>query len=324
MNVASRLRKRTRAWARRRHGIDAVPFAIPKRRVYILPTRLGLFFGAMLAMMFLGSVNYANNLALGLTFVLASVGLVAMHHCQRNLVGVRIAPAATEAVFAGQPARFTVAIDNDAPAARRELMIASDHDASDAVSVEPNDRAVVSVSAPTHVRGRVTLDHLQISSNYPFGLFRAWTHAHMPMSCIVYPKPAARGPAPPPTETDIGGAQDSNRGDEDFAGLRAFTPGDSPRRIAWKAYAREQELQVKHYAGTAVTSHLLDWESLRGMETEARLSQLARWIEDAHAAGHAYGLRLPGVEFPANIGHAHRQRCLTALALFGLPPGNLR
>lgn len=322
MSIASRLRKRTRAWARKRHGIDAVPFVIPKRRVYILPTRLGLFFGGMLAMMFLGSVNYANNLALGLTFMLASVGLVAMHHCQRNLAGVRIAPAATEAVFAGQMARFAVAIDNDAPAARRELVIATDDDAAEPVSVEPKDRAVVHVCAPTRARGRVTLDHLQISSNYPLGLFRAWTHAYMPMSCIVYPKPAERGAAPPPTETDIGGAQDSQRGDEDFAGLRAFTPGDSPRRIAWKAYAREQELQVKHYAGTAVTSHLLDWDSLPGMGTEARLSQLARWIEDAHAAGHAYGLRLPGVEFPANVGHAHRQRCLTALALFGLPHDN--
>ena len=41
----------------------------------------------------------------------------------------------------------------------------------------------------------------------------------------------------------------------------AFIPGDSPRRIAWKAYAREQGLQVKVYAGTAVTSHSFDWDS---------------------------------------------------------------
>lgn len=319
MSLASRLRKRTRAWARRRHGVDTSPFVIPKRRVYILPTRLGLLYGGMLFLMFLGAVNYANNLALGLTFVLASVGLVAMHHCQRNLAGVRIASAATEPVFAGQPAHFGIAVDNGAPAARREIVAATDDNATEPVSVEPNDRAVVYVSAPTRVRGRAVLDHLQISSNYPFGLFRAWTHAHLPMSCIVYPKPAERGAMPPPTETDIGGAQDSNRGDEDFAGLRAFTPGDSSRRIAWKAYAREQGLQVKHYAGTAVTSHMLDWDSLHGMGAEARLSQLTRWIEDAHAAGHAYGLRLPGTEFPANIGNAHRQRCLTALALFGLP-----
>lgn len=319
MSLASRLRKRTRAWARRRHGVDASPMVIPKRRVYILPTRLGLTYGSMLFLMFLGSVNYANNLALGLTFILASVALVAMHHCQSNLAEVRIASAATEPVFAGQLARFAVAVDNDAPRTRHEIVVAANSQGGDPVSVQPNDRAVVYVATPTHSRGRAVLDHLQVSSNYPFGLFRAWTHVHIPMTCIVYPKLAERGLRPPPTETDIGGAQDSDRGDEDFAGLRAFTAGDSPRRIAWKAYARGQGLHIKHYAGTAVTSHMLDWDALHGLGTEARLSQLSRWVEDAHASGHAYGLRLPGVEFPANIGSAHRQRCLTALALFGLP-----
>ncbi|HEY5806392.1 MAG TPA: DUF58 domain-containing protein, partial [Povalibacter sp.] len=112
------------------------------------------------------------------------------------------------------------------------------------------------------------------------------------------------------------GAQDSSRGDEDFAGLRSFHAGDSPRRIAWKAYAREQGLHVKLYSGTAVTSHQFDWDSLPGLGNEARLSQLCRWIEDAHAAGHAFGLKLPGVTLPPNIGPAHRQRCLTALAVF--------
>src|SRR5688572_28998894 len=98
MSLVGRLRKRTRAWAKRRHGVDSDPFTIPTRRVYILPTRLGLFYAGMIFLMFLGSTNYANNLALGLTFVLASIGLVAMHHCQRNLAGVRVAAAANDSV----------------------------------------------------------------------------------------------------------------------------------------------------------------------------------------------------------------------------------
>ena len=73
---------------------------------------------------------------------------------------------------------------------------------------------------------------------------------------------------------------------------------------------------MKVYAGTAVTSHYFDWEALSGLGTEARLSQLCRWVEDAYAAGRAFGLRLPGAEIPPNVGPGHRQRCLTALALF--------
>jgi uncharacterized protein (DUF58 family) len=293
------------------------PFTIPTRRVYIVPTRLGLLYSGMLLLMFLGSMNYANNVSLGLTFLLASVGLVAMHHCQRNLAGVRIASAATVPVFAGQVAQFSIALEHDASILRHEIIVAADAPANSAVNIPPHVYALVSVAFPAPQRGRLLLEHLEISTNYPFGLFRAWSHVFIPMSCIVYPQPAERGAAPPPVETDIGGAQDSQRGDEDFAGLRSFHPGDSPRRIAWKAYARGLELQVKQYAGTAVTSHLFDWDSLPGMNTEARLSRICRWIEDAHAAGRAYGLQIPGTEIPPNVGNAHRQHCLTALALFG-------
>ncbi len=324
-SLIARLRKRTAAWARRRHGTDAEPFTVPTRRVYILPTRLGLFYAGMIFLMFLGSMNYANNLALALTFILASIGLVAMHHCQRNLAGVRVQSAATNPVFAGQTAKFSVALESDLRRFRYDLAVASDYSVCDPASIAPLERVVVNVEVPAVQRGRLLLDHVQISTHYPFGLFRAWTHVHVPMHCIVYPQLADRGLIPPPTETDIGGAQDAKRGgDDDFAGLRSFNPGDSPRRIAWKAYARGQELQVKQYAGTAVTSHFLDWDTLAGMPQEARLSQLARWIEDAHAAGRAFGLTIPGASVPENVGNAHRQRCLTLLALFGVDDAGAR
>jgi uncharacterized protein (DUF58 family) len=278
----------------------------------------------MIFLLFLGSMNYANNVALGLTFMLAAIGLVAMHHCQRNLAGVRIGSAATDAVFAGQLVKLSVALESDMRLVRYDISIAVERSESDPVCVTSGERVVLKVAIPTQQRGRLSLDHVQVSSTYPFGLFRAWTHVHVPMHCIVYPTLADRGVPPPPTETDIGGAQDSQRGDEDFAGLRSFNPGDSPRRIAWKAYARGQKLQVKQYAGTAVTSHLLDWETLAGLNVEARLSQLARWIEDAHAASRAFGLRLPGTAIPTNVGNTHRQHCLTALALFGIDNADAR
>jgi uncharacterized protein (DUF58 family) len=182
--------------------------------------------------------------------------------------------------------------------------------------VESGGRVVLDLDVPAPQRGLLALDSFEISTRHPFGLFRAWAYLNIDLRCVVYPKPSPRGLPPPPFETDTGGAQDMTRGDEDFAGLRAFHPGDSPRRIAWKAYAREQGLQVKVYAGTAVTSHSFDWDALPGLGTEARLSQLCRWVEDAYAAGRAFGLRLPGVQIAPNIGPGQRQRCLTALALF--------
>ncbi|GFE90919.1 DUF58 domain-containing protein [Steroidobacter agaridevorans] len=311
-----RLRQWSRRWARKRHGIDPDPLILPSRRIYILPTGLGIAFTLMLFAMFIGAMNYANNLALGLTFLLGSLALIAMHYCHRNLSGIVIRSASSEPVFAGHDATFHVALENTAPLARHELLVANDQGPSNPQLVPANGRAVFDLQLPAPRRGLLTLDHFEIVTRHPFSLFRAWTHVHMNLTCVVYPKPAARGLSPPPVETDTGGAQDSVRGDEEFAGMRPFHPGDSPRRIAWKAYAREQGLQVKLYAGTAVTSHVFDWNGLNGLDTERRLSQLCRWIEDAYAEGRAFALKLPGLEVPANIGPGHRQRCLTALALF--------
>ena len=74
--------------------------------------------------------------------------------------------------------------------------------------------------------------------------------------------------------------------------------------------------ETKQYAGTDVVSHLFDWDSLPLLGAEARLSQLCRWVLDAHSTGEAYGLRLPGLVIEPNMGPAHRERCLNALALF--------
>jgi uncharacterized protein (DUF58 family) len=314
--LLSALRRRTRVWARKRHGIDSDPLTLSPRRIYIVPSGLGIAFTLMLFAMFLGAMNYSNNLALGLTFMLGALALTAMHYCHRNLAGLQLRSAASEPVFAGQTARFRIALENDAKVARYELVIANEHSVAQPARVESGGRVVLDLDVPAPQRGLLALDSFEISTRHPFGLFRAWAYLNIDLRCVVYPKPSPRGLPPPPLETDTGGAQDTTRGDEDFAGLRAFHPGDSPRRIAWKAYAREQGLQVKVYAGTAVTSHSFDWDALPGLGTEARLSQLCRWVEDAYAAGRAFGLRLPGVEIAPNVGPGQRQRCLTALALF--------
>lgn len=314
--LSTSLHRRIRTWAVRRHGVSPDPFTVPGRRIYILPTGLGVAFAVMVFAMFLGAMNYANNLALALSFLLGALGLVAMHHCQRNLAGVRLSIAGSDSVFAGEAARFHLAIENPAAVGRYAISAANDYSESSSVSLNADARAVVELDVPSARRGLLALDQFQISSRHPFGLFRSWTYVQLPAQCVIYPKLAPAGRTPPVHETDIGGMQDARLGDEDFVGLRDFHAGDSPRRIAWKAYARSETLAVKQYAGSAVRSHSFDWHALASLDTEARLSQLARWIEDAHAAGHAYSLRMPHEQLATNVGSAHRDRCLRALALF--------
>jgi uncharacterized protein (DUF58 family) len=92
-------------------------------------------------------------------------------------------------------------------------------------------------------------------------------------------------------------------------------PGESLSRMAWKAWARTGQLLAKDYRSGAGSSWL-DWNALPAGDPEERLSQLARLVIDAEAAGQLFGLRLPGVELPPMAGQDHVHRCLALLATY--------
>jgi uncharacterized protein (DUF58 family) len=310
--------ERIAAWSRRRHGPDRGTVTITRRRVYILPTGLGLAYAAMLFAMLLAGLNYGNNLALALTFLLAAGGWVAMHQCHHNLAGLEISPAGTRAPFAGDDAEFAFALA--ARSTRADLVLSAGGRAAAAVSLEPTLGATAAVGVPTARRGRVRLTRLRVESSFPLGLFTAWTWTHPDLECLVYPRPAPRDREGPPPAAEPGAAHDGRAsGEEDFAGLRAFRAGDPPRRIAWKAWARGGELVVKEYVGAARAPILFDLDAAPGRDLEARLARLARWVVDAEERGDRYGVRLPDGEVGPGAGLAHRNRCLARLATFGLP-----
>ena len=76
---------------------------------------------------------------------------------------------------------------------------------------------------------------------------------------------------------------------------------------------------MRQYAGTRVVKHLFDLDDVPASGLEERLSILCRWIIDAHAAGEAFGVKLPGITEEPGIGRTHLRNCLTRLALFGEP-----
>ena len=98
-SLTRRASERVRSWAQKRQGTDPATTTLRPGRVYILPTGVGLVFGLMAFAMLLGSMNYNNNLSFVLTFFLIGIGFVAMHQCQRNLVGLELHFAGVESAF---------------------------------------------------------------------------------------------------------------------------------------------------------------------------------------------------------------------------------
>ena len=316
--LRARLRARIAAWVRRRQGADDLPVALERRRLYILPTRGGLAFAALVFVMLLAGLNYGNSLALFLTFLLTAFGLVVMQQCHRNLLGAVVIAAEAPAVFAARAATVIVTLGNPTHTPRLGLEAALEHPPVARADLPALGRARLAVALPPQRRGVVRIARVRIATAHPFALFRAWTWVHTPLELIVYPAPAGTVPMPLQGAPPGGTRTRSGAGLDEWVGLRAFRDGDSPRQVDWKAYAREAPLLVKEYQSLGAELRVFDFARVPLEGTEARLAQLARWVVDAEARGERYALRLPGAPpVGADRGPQHRHRCLALLARFG-------
>jgi uncharacterized protein (DUF58 family) len=315
LGVARSLERWAAQWARRRQGSDAHAVALKRRRIYILPTRFGVVFAAMAFAMLLGALNYGASLGFALTFLLTGVGLVVMQHCHNNLLGATIKFLGAAPVFAGERAEFKIAVGNESSAMRFEIELTHKDHIAGPVDVASGATEILRLGMETERRGWAKLERFRVETQYPARLCRAWTWVHMDARCLIYPRPAAPG-RPLPQGTGGAGTSRPGPGDDDFAGLRAAAPGDPLQRIAWKAYARNDRLLLKEFAGGGGEPCLLDWHQLPDLDAEARVSQLARWCLDADATGRSLALRLPGVDIAFGSGPHHLAACLEALALF--------
>jgi uncharacterized protein (DUF58 family) len=97
--------------------------------------------------------------------------------------------------------------------------------------------------------------------------------------------------------------------------LRAYRQGDPRRNIAWKPSARHGSLLVREHERREGAEIVLDWRELASLPVEARISRLARWVDEAERRNRRYRLRLPGESLGPAQGPAHRHACLRALAL---------
>lgn len=289
---------------------------IGPRQIYILPTRYGLIFAMLLLLLLIGSINYGNNLAFFLTFLLVGLGIVATLHTWRNLVGLELTAGTIEPVFAGQAASFEIRLSNKRSSERPGIQLRIQGHPYLATDILPNSTDSIRLRQETSSRGLLPLGRLVVSSNYPLGLLRAWSYVEMGVSCLVYPAPGNR--RPPATHSDYqrSSSGDKGIGVDDFVGIRPYRPSDSPKRIHWKAFASERGLLTKQFGGDRADRVWLDWRSMPGVECEDRLSRICRGILDACEREQEFGLRIPGTELAPSHGQNHRHRCLQALALF--------
>lgn len=292
---------------------EPLPVRFDRKRIYILPSRFGMFFLVLLLAMGAGALNYNNNPALLLCLLLGGTAIASLLAAQLQLGGLTIHAVGAEPVAAGNALQLRVHV-RAAPGRRRHALRV-EADGSHAMLRFANGAGEAVLALAGMQRGWMDVPRLRLSTAHPLGLARAWAYARPDTSLLVYPAPEAHGP-PIPQGVGENARSRAHPSGDDVHQLRGWRQGDARRAIAWKPSARRDALMVREYEHAVAADLVIDWQQTRGLDYEERIRRLARWIDEAEREARRYRLLLPAQ--PAigpDQGPQHRHACLRTLAL---------
>lgn len=293
----------------------ALPLGLPRRRIYILPSRFGLVYGAALFFLLLGALNYNNNAAILLALLLAAAAMASAVSAVNFLSGLKVLAFHAGEAWAGQEQACRLEVGRPGSTVRGALVLRhADRRSDDRPAA--GGAVVFEWGWPAMRRGQRRLGRIRLSTGYPLGLFTAWCVLDVDAVAVVYPAPEVPAPPLPATADESAGQARPAHGEDDWHALREFQRGDSPRDVAWKVSARHDRLLVAETrSGREAPVLRLSMAQVAGLAREHGIARLAAWVLEAHAHDRPFALDLPGQSVPAGSGAGQRRQALTALAL---------
>lgn len=282
---------------------------LSQKLIFILPSRYGWWFLLLIGLLYLLGTNYQNNLILLLSYLLLSVFLLSIALCYQNMSGLTLQAQQSGEGFANEELTQSVQLSQLKPHLMLQLSL---HQLSDPVQLTTNPGAV-SIRFNAARRGCYPLPRIKISSQYPFGLWRAWSYVALKQQYWVYPSPAEQ-PTPYQGETPKHQPQHASPSQDTLAPYRS---GESTRFMVWKRLARDPSKPVVRQQPLAPQAEpsWVQVPAATGEALERALRHACAQLLTLEQSGNRYGLKLPALTIAQSNGAAHLQRCLQELAL---------
>lgn len=280
-----------------------------QKLIFILPTRYGWWFVFLIALLYLLGTNYQNNLILLLSYLLLSLFLLSIVLTYQNLSGLTLQCSSAAEGFAASKVQPVVNLSSNKKHFMLQIKLLPQTE-----TVQLNELTTsVTLSLYADKRGRYPLPRIKISSQYPLGLWRAWSYVALQQQYWVYPAPDGDRSALRQAGAESLQAVQPDNSDM----LAAYRSGESVRHLVWKRLARDPAnpvvRQQQQHAKTEP-----DWvvvPALSGDELEHALRRACQQLLLLEQSGSRYGLKLPALTLPQAQGPLHLQRCLQELAL---------
>ncbi len=223
-------------------------------------SREGWIYLAGIILVALAALNTGNNLLFLILSSLVAIVLMSGILSSITLSGIEMRLLLPEHIFAGQPVRAVVELENaklTLPSFSLRVEAARTKGSSTVAMLETpvyfpylpkNDRVQQVVPMLFPRRGVYRQEAFRIVTRFPFGFLQKARHLNLKTEALVYPSVE-------PTEEyldilpGLQGALESlvkGRG-QDLYALRDYLPTDSARHVHWKASARLGSLMVREF-----------------------------------------------------------------------------
>lgn len=284
---------------------------LSQKQIFVFLTREGLLFGFLLFITFLAGVNYANNLILGVFFLLSSIMVICIHHSYAQLSGLKVKAVYAQDSVAGGQARYQIELSPTTAKCYCQLELVWQQYQRIAVL---NDQQLLHFDLDTPQRGKFSPPRLMLRSVYPLGLIRAWTYVYFDLDVWVSPKPIE---CERNALNRIGGEgyeAHGLSGQEEFFELKNYVQGESLSRVSWSHLAKGQGLLSKQFIDFSAEQDALDYQYMPAIDHETKLSQIAYWVHMLSAQNIAFSMTLPSAHLPLGYGKEHTHHALRLLA----------
>ena len=234
----------------------------------------GLAFVGVLLVVAFAAWNTGNNLLYLVLSVLTSALFVAWTAARVSLRDLSVSARFPDHIFAGEPAPVLVSLHNAKRVLPSFSVLVEARGYAEGENARPPDRrrrhgaprfrnvplayfmyaprgarAEQRVEQTFPRRGRVVVAGFDLSTRFPFGLFRLRRRLRArQVEIVVYPRPEPAGDELHLLPTNAGRVASARRGaGHDLHSLRDYQAHDNVRHIDWKATARTRRLTVREF-----------------------------------------------------------------------------
>jgi uncharacterized protein (DUF58 family) len=286
--------------------------------VYIFPSKFGATFLFSIAVLLVGSINYANNLGFLLTFFLLSVFMVTLFETWSLLTDIKLYAYPITPVYAGDSATLGYRIESTRDRFIGNLTLTDDRKTTSTISYVPGKANNIQIARRMKRRGIYPTGIYRMECVYPLGLFRSWFYFQSVGSICVYPSPATSD-IPHSSllgviEKESAEAVFSTTDTNNIIEFKRYQAGDSPRSIYWKSFARGLPLMRIVYGNVAQDNVVLDINKMPALDIEGKLSNMVYCCLYLSQRNINFGIKLDQMNIKPGIGEVHLAHVLEYLA----------